>query len=131
MIKSLIKNIIVFSLSLLMLFSGNGYALNKMECMKSGKLKVSFSASDDCCGANTINDCQVSSKCCKNITTFYKTSTFNNAREFHLIPVIIEITTFSHYTFSGKQIPEPDLYEISTLNFISPPPRILHGLLLI
>lgn len=131
MLKTIFKNLVVFVLSGLMLIAGNGYALNKMECSKSGKLKISFALADNCCAEKSFGKCLLSTKCCKNTSTFFKTSAYSSLKLTHLYPVVTNNINNFNNIFLKNNLYLNYFFSGIAIKFIPPPPSILHCLLLI
>lgn len=131
MINKLFKKIFVFLLCVLMLITSNGYALNKMECTRSGKLTVSFKTDENCCYQTPVSLCHLKKKCCRNTSTFFKTSTCNTLKETRFTAASI----FHATNYSGMISVEisglSHSFQLPVLCYIPPHPRLLYNLLLI
>jgi hypothetical protein len=68
---NLLNYIKAFLLSALILSTGTGYTMSKMECSKSGKYKVSFGSIAGCCEKNKKLPCSVQRSCCKITSTYF------------------------------------------------------------
>ena len=131
MLKKASKNLVLLLLCGLVLIAGNGYSLNKMECLRSGKFKISFLKVDDCCKEKSHNTWAISSKCCKITSTFFKTSTLNAHDKTQLIPIISGHNNGFRNNPCEKPIDLNNSFSGFVAYFIPPPPRLLHCLLLI
>lgn len=67
-LKKGIANILQITLAVAVLFISSGVAINKMECLKSGKVIYSVKEIPNC---NTEDNCSFSEKCCDFYTVVF------------------------------------------------------------
>ncbi len=64
-------------LSIILLLAGNGFSINRTECMHSGKSKVTIGMPASGFMQETSGTCSLKSKCCRVETTVYQSNTFS------------------------------------------------------
>ena len=79
-----IQKITSVFLALVFLLSSLGFTVNKMTCLKSGKVRVSFVAQKDCCPEKESSIPVIKSKCCDLSNTYFNLSDFQFTQKLSL-----------------------------------------------
>ena len=91
--NNIFKYFTSFSLILILLVSTLQFSLYKMECLVSGKTKISL-AEFDACNTNPKNDCSFSEKCCcfheMNFDFNFETNLKNQSFKVLKNPIVVE-----------------------------------------
>ena len=64
-------------LSIILLLTGNGFTINRMECLHSGKSNVTIGRPASCCPQEEEGTCSLKRKCCRVETTVCQSNTFS------------------------------------------------------
>jgi hypothetical protein len=120
----MIKRMFRLLMALLVLISTSGATINKMECLKSGKVKASLFDIKNCCAQDNSASNTIQSKCC-NYSVYYlkvelsTTIEKNKLAEKIIQPILVHFITF-FLNLSSK-------LEISTYTYSSSLPPLLFG----
>ena len=126
----IIQKITSVFLALVFLLSSLGFTVNKMTCLKSGKVKVSFLAQKDCCPEKESSLPVIKSKCCDLSNTYFNLGDIQHSQKFSLekqfslsapffYSQVYNRTSFTKSSVISYADLPPPLYGRALLNFIS------------
>ncbi|MES2591385.1 MAG: hypothetical protein V4608_05840 [Bacteroidota bacterium] len=116
-----IQKIAALTLMVLFLVSSLGLTINKMVCLKNGKVKVSLTHAKDCCPEKSSSAYSIEAPCCVVNNTSFHLTDFNPSPE-NKIPVISDCALPYYHAKS-----EAFIYTKETTNLffadLPPPPH--------
>lgn len=126
-----IQKIAALFLSVIFLLFSFGFTINKMVCLKSGKMKVSLSNIKDCCSMESKTAIPVvKAHCCDINSTAFHLNDYNPSQQYSM-PVVVHYTlplnqkeiSFGYYwdktlKLIAANLPPP-IYGKQLLSFIS------------
>jgi hypothetical protein len=95
----MLKKMFHFLMALLVLISTSGATINKMECLKTGKVKVSLFDIKNCCTQDNSATNTIQSKCCNYSVSYLKVET-NTTLEKENFTGKFALTFLAHFTIS-------------------------------
>lgn len=103
-----VKKITSFFLAILFLVSSLGFTINRMVCLKSGKVKVSLVHEKECCPSKRSELPVIKSKCCDIMNSYFNLGDFHESLKQNIDkPLVAEIpfnfSTFSVIPFTSSQ----------------------------
>lgn len=125
-----IKKTIALFLAMVFILSSLGFTINKMVCLKSGKVKISLSHLKDCCPEKKSSLPVIKAQCCDINNTSFHLNDFNSSQKNN-IPVaddcVLAINKFSFTNINCNNTTSklvfadlpPPLYGRQLLSFIS------------
>ena len=114
-----LQKIAAVFLALVFLLSSLGFTVNKMTCLKSGKVRVSFVAQKDCCEMEKSALPIIKSKCCDLANSY-----FNLGDVQHSQKLLLEKQVSATVPFFYTQKYVSALSKISLISYADlPPPK--------
>lgn len=114
--KIILNHILSVSISILILITGSGYTISKMECRKSGHSTISIGLIKDCCDPGSGAPCHYKKKCCQITTTLFKANPFVLLKLKSMEVIKIFLSDFAHATlgcFLSTLNPGPSTVSLS------------------
>jgi len=114
-----IQKITSVFLALVFLLSSLGFTVNKMTCLKSGKVRVSFVAQKDCCPEKKSSLPIIKSKCCDLSNSYFNLSDVQHSQKLSLEKQFSSIAPFFY-----SQINFSSASKMSAISYADlPPPK--------
>lgn len=125
-----IKTTITLFLAIVFILSSLGFTINKMVCLKSGKVRISLSNLKDCCPEEKSSIPVIKAQCCDINNTSFHLNDFNSSQN-NTIPVaddcVLAINKFSFTSRNYSNLTSelffadlpPPFYGRQLLSFIS------------
>jgi len=95
----MLKRMFHLLMALLVLISTSGVTINKMECLKTGKVKASLFDIKKCCPEDNSTNNSIQSKCCDYSVYYLKVET-NTTLEKENFTAKFALTFLAHFTIS-------------------------------
>ncbi|MFN4233575.1 MAG: HYC_CC_PP family protein [Bacteroidia bacterium] len=119
----MIKQIFHLLIALLVLIASSGMTINRMECLKTGKVKASIFDIKKCCPENNSTSNAIQSKCC-NFSLSYLKVDINTTLEKQKISEQFALSFFEHFVISYFSISDNS---VSRNVVVSSLPPLLSG----
>ncbi|MCE9538647.1 MAG: hypothetical protein K8R85_05450 [Bacteroidetes bacterium] len=115
-----IKKTTTLLLAMVFILSSLGFTINKMVCLKSGKVKISLSNLKDCCPEEKSSLPVIKAQCCDINNTSFHLNDFNSSQKNN-IPVADDcVLAINKYSFATQNYNTPS----SKLVFTDLPPPL-------
>jgi len=125
-----IKKTTALFLAMVFILSSLGFTINKMVCLKSGKVKISLSPLKECCPGKKNSGPIVKTKCCDINNTSFHLNDFNSSQKSNISVADDYVLAINKFSFTNKNYNNttsklvfadlpPPLYGRQLLSFIS------------
>lgn len=117
-----IQKITSVFLVIVLLLSGLGFTINKMVCLKSGKVKISLIHVKNCCSGKTSDKPTIKSNCCDLKNTTFNLDDFSSSQK-----TTIPFADNFVFAFWQNNLFQISKSERASILFVADLPPPLHG----